>query len=136
MAILDIFKKKIKKEDKVKKEVKEEKKIIEKKEEKEKPILKPKRKVVFSYDIIKKPHISEKATNLGANNQYIFEVFPNTNKNQIKKAIEGFYNVDVLSVNIVKIPAKKRRLGRNIGFKKGYKKAIVKVKEGQKIEVI
>ena len=44
--------------------------------------------------------------------------------------------MDVLSVNIVKIPAKKRRLGKTEGFRKAYKKAIVKIKNGQKIEIL
>jgi len=90
----------------------------------------------FSYEAIKQPHISEKASHLSEKDRYIFEVSPNYNKNEVKKAVEGLYNVDVLSVNIVKIPAKKRRLGRTEGFRKGYKKAIVKIKEGQKIEIL
>ena len=55
---------------------------------------------------------------------------------QIKKSIESAYKVNVLSVNIIKIPKKKRRIGRTEGFKKGYSKAIVTIKEGQKIEVL
>ena len=90
----------------------------------------------FSFDAIKQPHISEKATYLSEKEQYIFEVLPNFNKNEIKKAVEGIYGVDVLSVNLVKIPAKKRRLGKTEGFRRAYKKAIVKIKEGQKIEIL
>ena len=44
--------------------------------------------------------------------------------------------MDVLSVNIIKIPAKKRRLGKTEGFRKAYTKAIVKIKDGQKIEIL
>ena len=90
----------------------------------------------FSYNIVKEPHISEKATYLGEKNKYVFKIYDNANKPEIKKSIEGIYGVDVLSVNIIKIPAKKRRLGRTEGFKKGYRKAIVTIKEGQKIEII
>jgi len=90
----------------------------------------------FSYEAIKQPHISEKATEASENNQYIFEVLPNYNKNEIKNSVEGIYGVDVLSVNMIKIPAKKRRLGRTEGFRKAYKKAVVKIKEGQKIEIL
>lgn len=144
MSLLDIFKKRKKITPKKSAAVKEKKIEVGKKEEKvvlkKEPLKKPVRggekQSGLAYDIIKKPHISEKATDLGLNNQYIFEVFPNTNKIQIKKAIEKFYGVDVLSVNIIKIPAKKRRIGKTSGFKKGYKKAIVKVKEGQKIEIL
>lgn len=90
----------------------------------------------FSYEAIKQPHISEKATNLSEANQYTFEVLPNYNKHEIKNAIEGIYGVNVLSVNIIKIPSKKRRLGKTEGFRKAYKKAIIKIKEGQKIEIL
>ena len=90
----------------------------------------------FSYEAVKEPHISEKASYLAEKNQYIFQVSPNYNKQEIKKSIEGIYGVDVLSVNIVKIPAKKRRIGKTEGFRKGFIKAIVKIKEGQKIEIL
>jgi large subunit ribosomal protein L23 len=90
----------------------------------------------FSYEAIKQPHISEKASFLSEKDQYIFEVSPNYNKTEIRKSVEGIYGVDVLSVNVVKIPAKKRRLGKTEGFRKAYKKAIVKIKEGQKIEIL
>ena len=95
-----------------------------------------KKTAVFSYDIIKEPHISEKATILSEDNRYIFKVYSNANKMDIKKAVEGIYGVDVLSVNIIKIPKKKRRLGKITGFKSGFTKAIVKIKEGQKIEIL
>lgn len=132
MAILDIFKK----QDKPKKETKP---VEKKTAPKEKPVAavqaqKKTGKIIPG--IVKYPHISEKATNLGEQDQYIFEVFPKANKNQIKKAIEGIYGVDVLSVNIVNIHRKARRLGRTAGFKSGYKKAIIKIKSGQKIEIL
>jgi len=90
----------------------------------------------FSYEAIKQPHISEKASYLAEKDQYIFEILPNYNKREIKNAIEGIYGVDVLSVNMIKIPAKKRRLGKTEGFRKAYKKAVVKIKNGQKIEIL
>jgi len=90
----------------------------------------------FSYQAIQEPHISEKSTYLAGKNQYVFRVHPQANKPEIKKAVEGIYHVTVLSVNIVTIPKKKRRLGRTEGFKKGFSKAIVTISEGQKIEII
>jgi len=90
----------------------------------------------FSYNIIKEPHISEKATNLADTNKYVFKVYHSASKLEIKKSIEGIHKVNVLSVNTIKIPAKKRRLGKTEGFKKGYRKAIVTIKEGQKIEIL
>ena len=90
----------------------------------------------FSYTMVKEPHISEKATYLAESNKYVFKVYDRANKPQIKKSVEGIYGVNVLSVNIIKIPNKKRRIGRTEGFKKGHVKAIVTIKEGQKIEII
>jgi large subunit ribosomal protein L23 len=90
----------------------------------------------FSFEAVREPHISEKATYLAEKDQYTFRVSPNFNKNEIKKAVEGVYGVNVLSVNMIKIPRKKRRLGRTEGFKKAYVKAVVKIKQGQKIEIL
>ena len=89
----------------------------------------------FSYDIVNQPHISEKSSNLSAQNKYTFKVQKNHNKLEIKKSVEGIYGVDVVSVNVIKIPKKKRRLGQTEGFRKSYNKAIVTLKEGQKIEI-
>jgi len=90
----------------------------------------------FSYDIVKEPHISEKATYLAEDDKYVFKVYGNANKPEIKKSVEGIYGVNVLKVNVIKIPKKKRRLGRTEGFKKGYEKAIVTIQKGQKIEIL
>lgn len=104
----------------------------------EKPVKAPKvslKEGKFSYSVVKEPHISEKATYLGNENKYAFKVYGNTNKLEIKKSVEGIYGVDVLAVNVITIPHKKRRMGKTEGFKKGYKKALVTIKEGQKIEI-
>lgn len=99
---------------------------------------KEERKLVIgeTYRVLKTPHITEKATDLTEKNQYVFKVYPETNKIEIKKVIENLYGVDVVSVKIINIPRRQRRLGRVLGWRKGYKKAIVRVKEGQKIEVL
>lgn len=94
------------------------------------------KKIGLAWRVLRKAHITEKATDLTAKNQYVFNVFPQANKTQVKKSVEDLYGVDVVSVNIVNIPAKKRRLGRSQGEKPGYKKAIVKIKEGQEIELM
>jgi len=129
MAIANIFKKKKIKE--VEKEVKEEKptEIV-------KPAVKKELKTVEVHRILKSPHVTEKATDLAKNNQYVFKVHSEVNKTEIKKAIEDLYDVDILSLKIIKVPRKRRRLGRVSGWRKGYKKAIVKIKEGQKIELL
>lgn len=90
----------------------------------------------LAYIYLKNPHITEKATFLSEINQYVFKIKNNSNKIEIKSAIEDLYEVDVVSVNIIKIPAKKKRIGRIDGQRSGYKKAIIKIKKGQKIEFI
>ena len=82
------------------------------------------------------PHITEKATNLTKEDQYIFKVNNGCGKNEIKKAVEGMYGVNVVNVRVINIPRRQVRLGRNKGWKKGYRKAIVRIKQGQKIEVL
>lgn len=129
MAILDFFKKK-KKLEKKRPAIRE-----EKAEAKPTPTAAKtdSRKAAL---VLKAPLVAEKATDLAKLNQYVFKVYPETNKSEVKKAVEGFYGVKVLKVNIVNLPAKQRRLGRILGWKPGFKKAIVKIKEGQKIEVL
>lgn len=139
MALWDFLKRK--KEIDKSKEKKSEKVSDAKKTEKVKvsPVIRTtglKKRGGFSYEIIKEPHISEKASNLAERNVYVFRVSNGVNKSEIKKSVEGIYGTDVLSVNIVKIPRKKRRIGKAEGFKKGYVKAMVKIKEGQKIEIL
>ena len=135
-ALRDIFKKKKPPEEK--KEI--ERPIEKQKEIKEEMVTVPKRekkKVVGeAYRILKTPHVTEKAADLAEKNQYVFKVWPGVNKTEIGKAIEDIYGVDVLSVKIIKVPRKKRRLGKVQGWRKGYKKAIIRIKEGQKIEVM
>jgi len=88
------------------------------------------------HKILKSPLITEKATESAKKNQYIFKVYPEANKTEIKKAIESLYKVNVLDVKIINVPPRRKRLGRTLGWRKGYKKAIVKIKEGQKIEIL
>lgn len=84
--------------------------------------------------VLKEPRISEKGTLLGEEGKYIFKVSPQSNKPQIKRAIEDVYKVKVEKVNIIKVPGKKRRMRGIEGFRSGYKKAIVALKKGQKIK--
>ena len=89
-----------------------------------------------AYRFVLNPHVTEKATNGNILNKYTFKVAKNSNKIEIKKAIEKLYKVKVSSVNIQNIPSKKRQIGRYMGTKSGFKKAIITLKEGQKIEVV
>lgn len=142
MGLLDIFKKKKPASVKTSAGKKPERKI-EKKATKKAPAVakvlagKRKKSASTAYKVLLSPHVTEKATELGERNKYVFKVRPNTNKIEIKKGVESLYGVDVVGVNIINIHRKKRRVGRRReGWKKGYKKAIVKVKKGQKIEVM
>ena len=81
------------------------------------------------------PVTAEKAMSLQSLNQYVFKVAPNSNKIEIAKAVAKTYNVKAISVNIINVPRKARQVGRNKGFKAGYKKAIVILEKGQTIEI-
>ena len=81
------------------------------------------------------PWITERSHNLMAENKYVFKVVRNSSKAEIKRIIESLYKVTVIKMNSVNIPAKKRVRGRTVGKKAGFKKAIVTLKEGDKIEL-
>ena len=85
--------------------------------------------------LIKKPHITEKSTDLNKIGKYVFIVEPSATKNEIKKALKKIYNVEVTSVRTVSRPPKKKRFKNVRGVQMGYKKAIVMLKEGQKIDI-
>ncbi len=91
---------------------------------------------VHHFEIIRKPHVSEKAFNLESKGKYIFVVSPSANKIEIKKAIRNLYGVVVKSVNIVKVPSKPKRFKGVPGIKSGYKKAVVTLAKGNKIDVM
>ncbi len=96
----------------------------------------PKRKEGAASRLLKEPHISEKATNLSENGKYIFKVYKNANKSEIKKTISNFYGVIVKDVNIINIKTKIKLLRGKKGEKSGYKKAIVTLEKGHKIEIL
>jgi len=88
------------------------------------------------YSIIKSPYLTEKVSTLiGESNQYAFKVDINATKLQIKKAIEGYFSVDVEDVNVIKVKGKTKRSRYRIRKKSDWKKAYVKLAQGQSIEV-
>lgn len=93
-----------------------------------------------AYDLIRRPLITEKNTLLMEQGQYTFEVAPKANKQEIKRAVETIFKVNVVSVNTIKVPSKtrlkrQRGLPRPIaGRSPGWKKAIVKLAPGQRID--
>ncbi|MBD2772466.1 50S ribosomal protein L23 [Iningainema tapete] len=81
-------------------------------------------------DLVRRPIVTEKATILMEQNKYTFEVIPKATKPQIKAAIENLFEIKVEQVNTANPPRKKRRVGKFIGYKPQYKRAIVTVAAG------
>lgn len=144
MALFDFLKRKkeVEKAKKKREEEKPEALPVKKQEDKKSATVKKDGKIGgkqlkgFSFEVIQGPHISEKASLLSEKNQYVFRVLKQANKQEIKKSVEGMYGVKITSVRVTNSHPKKRRLGQIEGWKKGYKKAIVTVQEGQKIELL
>jgi len=86
--------------------------------------------------VLLSPWVTEASTRDLEMNKYVFKVAKDADKGQIKKAIEELYKVKVISVNTVNIPRRFRNYGRTPGWIAGFKKAVVKLKQGDNIEVI
>jgi large subunit ribosomal protein L23 len=86
--------------------------------------------------VILSPHMSEKAA-MGTekNRSYVFQVCLDTNKTEVKQAIEYLFNTKVDQVRIVNVKTKERRFGNVLGKKKGWKKAYITLSEGQRIDM-
>jgi large subunit ribosomal protein L23 len=91
-----------------------------------------------AYSTILRPVVSEKSTVLGDQGKYVFEVAPTANKIQIKQAIEAAFankKVQVSAVNILHVTGKVRRRGRSVGMTRSWKKAVVTLREGQRLDL-
>lgn len=88
-----------------------------------------------NFNIIKYPIITDKATRLLENNKYSFIINLKSDKLVIKEAIEFLFNVKVIKINTCNLPKKKKRLGKYVGWKSQYKKAIVTLSEGYTINL-
>jgi len=99
-------------------------------------VVSKKRASTEAYRILREPHISEKATYLSDEDKYIFKVFDDANKIRIKNAVSSLYGVRVKDVKIINIKSKSRKMRNVSGHKPGYKKAIVVLEKGQKIEIL
>jgi large subunit ribosomal protein L23 len=87
------------------------------------------------YHVIKRPLITEKSNRQKeSQNQYAFEVDRKANKVEIKRAVEQLFKVKVKRVTVAKMHGKVKRLGRNVGRRPDWKKAVVCLKEGSRIE--
>ena len=85
------------------------------------------------YEVLRKPLITEKNTALQVENKYAFEVAKESNKIQIKQAVEKAFKVKVTAVNVMQVPGKTRRIGKRQVITHSWKKAIVTLKPGDKI---
>lgn len=86
------------------------------------------------YEVLRRPIISEKDTFLKPLNKYTFEIAVTANKMQVKEAVETAFGVTVLSVNTMSVKGKMKRRGRFRGMTSGWKKAVVTLKDGDRIE--
>lgn len=154
MGIFDRFKKKKEEVDKklakpakpveAEKEIKYESKLtpegklikVAKKEKREAKAVKPKKEDTGeAWRVLIKPLYTEKVTGLSVFNQYAFMVAPETNKIEVRKAIKKVYGIDPIKVNIANVKGKEVKYGRTEGRTKKWKKAVVTLAEGQKIEL-
>ena len=87
------------------------------------------------YEVLRRPIITEKGTLMAEHNQYAFEVAMDANKMMVKEAVEKRFGVNVLRVNVMRMPGKTRRFGRRVSTTPSWKKAIVTLAPGQTIEV-
>lgn len=86
------------------------------------------------YEVLRRPIVTEKSMRLEEQSQYAFEVATRANKIQIKEAVEIAFKVNVVAVNTMRVPGKMRRVGRNQGRTRPWKKAVVTIQKGQRIE--
>ena len=87
-------------------------------------------------EVLIAPILSEKSVILkDTENRYTFRVNPKSNKTEIKKAIETLFKVKVTAVRTANLPGKLHRVGRHEGYRSDWKKAVVTVKAGQKIDM-
>ncbi len=86
-------------------------------------------------EILISPIVSEKTYSLIADRKYTFRVHKNAHKTQIRQAVEQLFDVHVTAVNVLKTQPKLKRRGATKGYRPGFKKAIVQVREGETIPI-
>jgi len=89
---------------------------------------------VHLYEVLRRPLITEKNTDLQALNKYAFEVASSANKVLVKQAVEKAFKVKVNKVNVINVPGRTRRVGRRQVQTSPWKKAVVTLQAGDKIE--
>ena len=89
---------------------------------------------LIAHDIIIRPIITEKSSSLMEMNKYTFEVHSSANKIQIRNAVEEIFKVKVLGVHVISVHGKPKRMGAFQGKSRSWKKAVVCLAEGERIE--
>jgi len=89
----------------------------------------------FMYDIIIEPVITEKSTNISAQNKVVFKVAPFSTKRNIKKSVEKLFKVNVIKINTINLKGKTKFVRGKKTNTSGYKKAIITLKKGQSIDL-
>ena len=87
------------------------------------------------YHIIRRALITEKSTVAKDENKYVFEVDRRANKIEVAKAVEKLFKVKVINVHVMNVTGKKKRIGRILGEKRSWKKAVVTLAPGSRIEI-
>lgn len=132
MALLDFMKKK-EKEEKQKRTKKSDTAVSESPQAAETPVA-----VIDEHHeglALIAPHITEKSRDLSHNGGYVFEVRDDATKATVKDSVERMYKVHVADVRMITMPGKPRRRGLTKGLKKGYKKAVVRLMNGESIDL-
>lgn len=89
------------------------------------------------YNVVRRPHVSEKTARVSADsNQYVFEVATSASKTDIRQAIEALFEVSVRAVTVVSMPAKRKSFRGRPGARNAWKKAYVRLADGQSIDLI
>lgn len=91
------------------------------------------RNLALASAVLVRPRVTEKAYAVNALNQYVFQVAPKATKTEIRKAVEAAYKVTVVSVNMIRLPGKKKNVGRIVGRRSAVRKAVVRLKAGDTI---
>jgi large subunit ribosomal protein L23 len=87
------------------------------------------------YDLVLSPVITEKATTISEHNQVTFRVPLTADKRSVKAAVEGLFKVKVAAVNTIRVKGKVKRFRGRLGERSDYKKAIITLEEGSKIDI-
>ena len=85
-------------------------------------------------EVLRRPIISEKSTQLNESRQVVFEVQKSATKSQIRRAVEHLFEVGGIQVQVVNVSGKAKRLGRHVGRRRDWKKAYVRLREGDSID--